>query len=122
MAVHQTIGNDILTEGGLPWFNGFRVEDHQHKRKEATMISKDVNERTEYFEYLAIDLQTNEVLTCEESLSPILGRIRKNIKIQHGNKIRAELLEHGVVYVNGYGRRDDNRNEYYSWKLYVQRW
>lgn len=75
-----------------------------------------------FFEYYAYNLQTGEELKCEDSLSPMIKHIRKDIKVQHGNKVRAEILEHGVAYINGYGRRDDNNQEYYSWALYLKRW
>lgn len=77
-------------------------------------------ERTYDFIYCAEDLTTGEVICCDDSLVPIMARIRKDIKAPHGNKVRTEIIEHGICLINGYGKK--HPDTYYSWAVYVERW
>ena len=76
--------------------------------------------RTDEFMYYARSLTTGEVIYCDDSLIPIMARIRKDIKAPHGNKVRTQIIEHGMCIIDGYGKK--YKDTYYSWAVYVERW
>lgn len=76
--------------------------------------------RTDEFMYCARSLTTGEIICCDDSLVPIMARIRKDIKAPHGNKVRTQIIEHGMCIIDGYGKK--HPNTYYSWMVYVERW
>lgn len=54
-------------------------------------------------------------------LPEVTRQVRKELKLIHGNKIRTALLEEGIYYAEGFGRKKSNQHVFYHVEITCER-
>lgn len=69
------------------------------------------------------EVTTNGHTTVIENaqLPEVTKQVRRDVKLMHGHKVRTALLEEGICYVEGFGRRKANSKQFYHVEITVRR-